>query len=229
MQLPLLYAASFAVLVLTTPSHAQTAPTATATPVVPPASRKTMLRLGLRVNRGFETRDLDGLFAPVTLGLERRLGNKFSVYGNVLFNLRPLAFQRYYPRRTFIHRVGAELGGRYYYNQAKRLARGRAAGPFVGNYLALQASTEYSPMRVQNAFDNTHIVYQFSGLTALWGMQRRLGSLLVYDLSAGLGAFNSRRDIHYHYNSSGVYTGYSYSNRRLAVGPAVNLQLSFAR
>jgi hypothetical protein len=188
-----------------------------------------MLRLGLRVNRGFETRDLNGLFAPITLGLERRLSSKFSVYGNLLVNLRPLAFQHYYPASTFIHRFGAELGGRYYYNQAKRLERGRAAGPFVGNYLALQASTEYSPMRILNSFDQIHVNYEFSGLTALWGMQRRLGKLLVYDLSAGLGAFDSRQSVRSHYTSSGAYAGYSHINRRLALGPAINLQLSFAR
>lgn len=148
----------------------------------------------------------------------------------MLVNFRQLAFQHDYPGRTLVHRFGAELGGRYYYNQAKRVARGRAVGPFVGNYLALNASTEYSPMRVRSPYvDNTRINYEFSGLTALWGMQRRLGSLLIYDLSAGLGAFNSLQSIQRYYTSSGAYAGHSYTNRRLEVGPVVNLQLSFAR
>ena len=229
MKLYVSLAALCATLAPTLSSQAQIASVETSTQKEAPTPRKTMLKLGLRVNRGLETRDLEGLFAPVTFGLERRLSSKFSLYGNLLINLRPLAFQRYYPGRTFIHQMGAEFGGRYYYNQAKRLERGRADGPFIGNYLALQASTEYSPMRVRTVFvDNTRVNYEFSGLTALWGMQRRLGSLLVFDWNAGLGVFNSGRSIRHHYTSNGAYAGYSYHHRRLGAGPMVDLQLSFA-
>jgi hypothetical protein len=153
--------------------------------------------------------------------MERRLSSKFTAYANLTTALR-LVRPRY-GDRTFISRGIGELGGRYYYNQAKRTKKGRPSGPFVGNYLALQASTDLTPLYRQNTYSPNHYLrYDFSALTALWGMQRQLGHLFVYDLNAGLGVYNPYR---VRYDPA---TDLLTSRRRLLVLPELALRLSLA-
>lgn len=193
-------------------SIAQTAtplPAAASTPVVSPvsnllngsvetpdASRPLLLRIGLNAGRSFHNGDFLGwgLKLPVAVGAEYALSSKFTLYGQLdadLITIRPA-----YARAEQYSRVpGASLGlgARYYYNQAGRARHNRAHGPFVGNYLALEAHLETH--RYASFADR----YSEPSLLLLWGAQRRLGSHFLLDLSAGtgLGYFPGLRDSYY--------------------------------
>jgi hypothetical protein len=225
MKLFLAFAALLAISTL--PSLGQTVPpeAPTRSSVTEASHYRTLFKLGLSVHRGLETRDLRGLYAPLTIGVEHQLSSRFSAYANLMASFEALTLRKSFESRPLLNRGGAELGGRYYYNQTKRMQRGRAAGPYVGNYLALQVSTDLVAPYLKT--NDVRMSYDFSGLTAFWGMQRRLGRLLVYDLNAGLGVFNSGNAVRYNY-TTGVYASNIY-NRRLELAPILRLNLSLAR
>jgi len=227
MKLYLSVATLFAVLAAPLPSQAQTAlPEASTAPTIAtPTSHRALFKLGLGLDRGFEYGGYSGLIVPVTVGVERHLTSAFSLYGNLTAALRLSRTRRYSYLQPvpFVSRSIIAVGGRYYYNQAGRLKHGRATGPFIGNYLALQASTDVTPSFRYNSLDR-YIYYDFSALSVLWGMQRRLGSLFVYDLNAGIGLANSRLILKYD-NHSGFYR----PHRRLELLPELNLRLSLVR
>ncbi|OUJ71654.1 hypothetical protein BXP70_21485 [Hymenobacter crusticola] len=180
-----------------------------------------MLKAGLGIGRGFALDRYDGFGLPIVLGAEHRLTDKFTAYANVTSALQ-LVHGRASRYETFIRRGVVKLGGRYYYNQAGRMQHNRPVGPFIGNYLALQASTDLVPYR--GIYDaRTYLLYDYSAVSALWGMQRRLGNALLCDFSAGIGLMNQLRR---RFNQID-YTFSSY--RPLQLLPELNLHVSLAR
>ncbi|OUJ71656.1 hypothetical protein BXP70_21495 [Hymenobacter crusticola] len=169
---------------------AQTAAPESQTTVPLASTRKTLIKLGLGVvGRGYAFNGFnDRFYVPLSLELEHQLNERFSVYGGVNGSFRVTSNQDYYT--PFVNRVVGLLGGRYYYNQQRRVQEGKAAGPFVGNYLALQASSDFVPYSLPYSYQKSNLRYSYSTLSALWGMQRRLGRFLLYDVNAGLGVSN---------------------------------------
>lgn len=158
--------------------------------------QRLQLKLGTGLTRNFSVGGTEGLTVPVVLGAEHLLGANWSVYlngeagfylgGNKLRdaegNHRPLG----------LNSTGFDAGIRRYYSQKKRQLQGRATGAFVGNYLALHSSSKWE----NNAFNSTRLRYQSTTLTALWGLQRRLGEHGLLDAYVGPGFANERRDRH---------------------------------
>ena len=169
-------------------AHAQ-APTAE--PAVPAAAKPgpvaafkptTLLKLGTGLTRQVVYGPGTGFIVPVVLGAERQLAPEWSVYGNLTgvsrFSKRP-----YYQEAAslaMLTGLGLDLGVRRYYNLAKRQAKGRASGPLVGNYLALETTTDLFRYKARFYHESTSLV-------ALWGLQRRLGGHGLVDAYAGLG------------------------------------------
>ncbi|GAA4034729.1 hypothetical protein GCM10022409_18970 [Hymenobacter glaciei] len=167
-------------------ARAQTAPvpanaTAPAAPaaVAPEFQRTTLLKFGTVLTN----RTLSGIGqivpVPLQLGIERRLSSKLAITGSldalgIAGRVRPFANSEYGFR---VFKLGAELGVRRYY-RADAHPITRAYG---GNYVALNARAEAFPYFGQ--------LYPGGlGLSAQWGMQRRLGSHGLVDAFAGLGA-----------------------------------------
>lgn len=160
-----------------TPDSVQLRP---AVPLVPPAGG-TLLKVGTGYTRGLSG-DYWGLSVPVVLGVERHLTPHLSLYANGFSGFK-VGKRRQYAnntRESIISDYGFDLGVKYYYNQEKRRQKGRATGPFVGNYLSLQSTSVFTA----NNF-RTH--YDYSTLTVQWGMQRRLGKYGWFDAYVGAG------------------------------------------
>ena len=175
------YLSVVAGLLVLTPLHsAAQAPDSTAVPARP---KGTLVMLGTGVvTPGFEFGGFSGLSLPLILSVEHHISPAVSVYANGFsgFRLNNGLFDQ--DRRFGMGYYGFDAGIRYYYNQEKRRQKGRPTGPFVGNYVALQTSSVFRP--------NTYFTdYRYSGLTAIWGMQRRLGkySWLNTYIGAGIG------------------------------------------
>ena len=73
------------------------------------------------------------------------------------------------------------VGVRWYYDMKKRMAAGKSAANFSGNYLGLESAFMTEREREQPKYQS----YRFS---ARWGVQRRLLSSGFFDLSYALGA-----------------------------------------
>lgn len=161
---------------------AQTADSATTTR----RGTGTLVRLGTGVTRGLRLGSYGGSSAPLVLGLEHHLTPALSVYGNGFGGLSIGRRPRYADgwRRSLINEYGFDLGVKYYYNQEKRRQKGRATGPFVGNYVSLQSTSDFS----SSSHENSH---QYSTLTVQWGLQRRLGQYGWLEAYVGAGV---RRD-----------------------------------
>jgi hypothetical protein len=148
-----------------------------------PAPHKTVLKLGMGLGRGFDDGINSSLTIPTTFGVERLLTNKFFAYGNLTaaFRLTNRRIDYYRLLLPLVPRSIIAVGGRYYYNQEGRIRNHLAAGPFIGNYLALQVSTDLVPYRTHDA--HAYVAYDYSAISALWGMQRHLSRRLIYDLN----------------------------------------------
>ena len=216
MRLP--YCLLLAGLLLASPgiSPAQTAP---AGPVAPPStsaapSPRVLLKVGLNAGRAVRYGGYYGLSArlPLSVGAEYLLSPKFTLYGQLDADFRLSRRNEYFGDQRFAIPSGAVgVGARYYYNQAGRARQGRPHGPFVGNYLALEAHTEVRRRNEQSPD-------VAPSLNLLWGAQRRLGRSFLFDFNAGLGLGPRRSD---------SYLGYSSSN--LNVVTQVNLGVYFGR
>ncbi|WP_157530414.1 hypothetical protein [Hymenobacter norwichensis] len=163
-------------LLATLPAAAQT-PDSAATRTRP---KGTLIKLGTGiVPPGLEVSGYRGISVPVVVSIEHYLSSQVSVYANGFsgFKLGSSRFIEY--QKAGFGYYGFDAGIRYYYNQEKRRRKGRASGPFVGNYVALQTSSVF---RASSYSD-----YRYSGLTAVWGMQRRLGKYGWLDAYAGAG------------------------------------------
>lgn len=146
----------------------------------------TLVKLGVNVTRGAGLGGYSGLALPLVLSAEHHLTPATSVYGSVYGSYQ--VGRRFYfdghpsPR---LATWGVEAGIRHYYNQEKRRAKGRATGPFVGNYLALQTRTAFHARGLEPS-------YQYTNLALLWGMQRRLGKYGWLDAYVGGGIGRER-------------------------------------
>ena len=220
-------------------AHAQepTIPTETVvtTAAAEPAPRRLLFKAGLAPSRLIpQYRYADGWAIAPSLGAEYQLGPHVSLYGQAEVDFL-VGQRRYYglgnpSKEALVHTGAVGVGLRRYYNQEGRARRNRAHGPFVGNYYALEATTElnrrefyrYDPQGVSLGVDTDHRIQATPLLTAHWGMQRRLGQHFLYDANIGLGLLAQPY----------TYSFYSYGRNfdtlyRLESTLALNLRLYF--
>jgi len=175
------------------PVVAQT-PDSVAAPARP---QGTLIKLGTGVvTPGFELGGYRGLYIPLLISIEHHLTSGISLYGNGFSGFRVTNLYNStsdYYRSYTVGNYGFEAGIRRYYNQEKRRQKGMVTGPFVGNYVALQASSVF-----RNSFYRD---YRYSGLTALWGTQRRMGKYGWFDAYAGAGVGHAGN----YYSSNNYY------------------------
>ena len=178
-------AALFALSLGTRIGQAQTLPTNA--PAVAPAPSaatwlpRTLVKLSTGLNRQTSYGGYSGLTLPLILGVEQQLHTNFSVYGEASSSLNFSRTDfRFGDQRVAIGGAAAEVGGRYYYNQAKRERLNRAHGPFVGNYLALAGGAQLNRFITGYRFADASV-------EARWGIQRRIGQWGFFDGSAGVG------------------------------------------
>ncbi|HEX8426567.1 hypothetical protein [Hymenobacter sp.] len=191
------------------PATAQTLDSATAVAPAPTEGSGTLIKLGTGFTRGLGYNSYyRGLFAPLVLGVEHHLTPKVSVFANGFSGFNIGRRMRFVDgsRSSFIGEYGFDAGVRFYYNQEKRRQQGRATGPFVGNYLGLHTTSAFSGSANQP--------YQYSTLTAVWGMQRRIGKYGWFDAYAGLGI--------------GYEPGYGYFNNQSRFGLAPEIGIKFS-
>lgn len=208
----------------TTPSSAQTVPIPAATPdgalaqpALPPAvPNKLLLKVGLNAGRALRWGGYYGATArlPVSVGAEYALSPAFTVYGQLDSDFRLTPRSAYFGDRGLAIPTGAlGVGGRYYYNQAGRARHNRAHGPFIGNYLALEAHTE-----LKRGYGNDLHDDFTPSLHAVWGLQRRLSRSFLVDFNVGAGLSPHLND---------VFTGYSTTG--LNITTQFNLGIYFGR
>ena len=198
----------------TTHSLGQTAP-ASANPSET-APDRLLLKVGLNAGRAIRYTGYYGLSArlPLSVGAEYALSSKFTLYGQADADFRLFKNNATVGDGSFVLPAGGlGVGARYYYNQAGREHHNRPHGPFVGNYLALEAHTE-----VRQRSGLRHDVAP--SLNAVWGMQRRLGRNFLFDFNAGLGLGPHRSDSN---------LGYSPNNSNLNITTQFNLGVYFGR
>ncbi|WP_324670594.1 hypothetical protein [Hymenobacter sp. GOD-10R] len=153
------------------------------------ATRSVMLKLGTGLTRGFAFGS-GGLALPVVPGFELQFSRRWSLYASGFSGIYLFGEERnsFRPERPIgLNSLGYDVGVRHYYNQQKRQQHGRATGPFVGNYLALQTASCWWYKRDYRGYN-----YEYTSITALWGMQRRLGGHGLLDAYAGLGLWNAQ-------------------------------------
>ncbi|WP_197062962.1 hypothetical protein [Hymenobacter sp. APR13] len=156
------------------------------------ASHSTLLKFGTGLTRGFDWGGSGGLSLPLVLGAEHVVASNWSLYGNAFTGIQVLRPEHLSYSKTPVFRgIGLDAGVRYYYHQAKRAARGRAAGQFVGNYVALHVPTT-SIWVLQPNTDAVRIGYKQTAIMGIWGLQRRLGGHGLLDAFAGVGVNNHR-------------------------------------
>jgi hypothetical protein len=193
---------SLLLLASTTIGHAQTVPPAAPTTLPAtttaaldlPAEAPThplLLKVGLNAGRALQWGGYHGLLSqvPVSVGAEYSLNSKFTLYSQLDADVGlPRRYSFSGDRSNLITSGAVGLGGRYYYNQAGRARHNRPHGPFIGNYLGLEAHVEmrryYGPQ------------FDFApAFNAVWGMQRRLNRNFLFDFNAGVGLGPTRNYI----------------------------------
>ena len=206
----------------TTASRAQIAPSAPSVPAAAPAladlpaeavAHPLLLKVGLNAGRAFQWGGYNGRLyqVPVMVGAEYSLNSMFTLYGQLDADFGIHRRASFYGERSNLIPSGAVgLGGRYYYNQAGRARHNRAHGPFVGNYLGLEAHAEMRRYYGQQ-FDLA------PALNAVWGMQRRLNRNFLFDFNAGVGLGPTRNYV----------SGFTPS--RTTITTQFNLSLYFGR
>jgi hypothetical protein len=123
---------------------------------------------------------------------ERKISPSFSfLYQNLLYfqvifpNNQPLIDNPKF--KTHILNLST-IGGRYYYDQARRIRNGKSANNFSANYLSLQFD---NILQVRNNysdedFDKVDRSATKPSVNLLYGIQRRLGKLGYTDLNLGV-------------------------------------------
>lgn len=221
------------------PAATEAAATTTAA-TVDPTPRRFLLKAGLtpsRVIPQYRSNGFNWKVAP-SVGAEMLVTPHLTLYGqaDVDFSLNRDYFNRY-PygdpiRERLVHSGAVGVGMRYYYNQAGRERHNRAHGPFVGNYVALEASTELNRRLFYNYGYSSYYPTVYSTeyrteimpvLAAIWGLQRRLGQHFLYDASAGL-ALLARPAGYNFYGPESFRTLY-----RFDTSLALNLRVYFVR
>jgi hypothetical protein len=202
-----------------------------------PAPRRLLLKAGIAPSRLIPQHRwyVDGWDIAPSLGAEYQLGPHVSLYGQAEVDFL-IGQRRYYGlgnsgKDPLVHTGAVGVGLRRYYNQEGRERRNRAHGPFVGNYYALEATTELNRRKIYRydsqgvplgIEDTEHRIQVTPLLTAYWGMQRRLGQHFLYDANIGLGLLAEPY----------IYSFYSYGRNfdtlyRLESTVALNLRLYF--
>ncbi|NVO85459.1 hypothetical protein [Hymenobacter terrestris] len=165
-----------------------------------PRRPRPLFKLGTGLTDGAGFGDYRGLTLPLVLGAEQQLAPGWSatLNGTSLWNIGQ--------RRGFgsserdglnLRQLGVDVGIRHYYHQEKRQAKGRRTGPYQGPYVALhfgnyfdrRFSYNYGPMY---SYTRSDLNYDYSTLTARWGVQRRLGGRGLLDAYIGGGLANPR-------------------------------------
>jgi hypothetical protein len=186
----------------------------------PETSRQTLFKLGTGLTRGFELGGYSGLSVPVVLGVEHHFTPAIAVYGNLFGGLNIGRRSDY--DRSLLRTIGADAGVRYYYNQEKRKAAGRATGPFVGNYFALQTTSSFYSNHPQNSYNGRYrYQYDNTSLSLLWGAQRRLGKHGLLDAYVGAGLENPMM--------TSYRNGYPENKRQLGINAELGLKISLVR
>ncbi|SNC77303.1 hypothetical protein SAMN06265337_3886 [Hymenobacter gelipurpurascens] len=183
----------------------------------PEITQKTLFKAGTGITRGFELGGYSGLSVPLVLGVERHLTPAVSVYSNAFGGLN--IGRRSDFDRSFLRSFGADAGVRYYYNQQKRKEKGRATGPFVGNYFALQTTSSFYSNHPQNSYNEAYrYQYDNSSLSLLWGAQRRIGKHGLLDAYVGAGIENPMM--------SSYRNGYPEYKRQLGINAEIGIKIS---
>lgn len=196
-----------------------TAAAQTSAPVeslVPVTSRSVLFKLGTGLTRGAEFSGYAGVTVPFAIGAEYVVKPGWNVYINAVPGINAGGRQNSFDRYSYVYlrTVTADLGVRRYYNQEKRRQKGRSTGPFNGNYVALQSSSVW----YNSLYYNRGLQYDYSTLTALWGIQRRLGGHGLVDAYAGGGIANEQQ-------SYRELTGNTYSYKYKRFPPRLDLEL----
>ena len=192
------------------------APVPAETPVAAVAPRRLLLKLGLTPSRllpQYRYNGFNWVVAP-SLGAEYQLGPHVTVYGQADVDFT-LSHRQYYlagaaEQAALVHSGAIGLGLRYYYNQQGRERHNRAHGSFVGNYLALEATTELERVRYYDysydyttnpnptTFASEYRTQTTPLLNVYWGLQRRLGPHFLYDFNVGAGIIAKPISYYYH-------------------------------
>lgn len=170
--------------------------TGPAVAVPAPAFKPVMLvKTGIAPTRcvpQYRYNDLRLRLSP-SIGLERQITPTVTLYALAEADFLPRRASYYWgEREALVHTGAVGVGGRYYYNQAGRAQHQRVHGPFVGNYVALEALTELD-RKLFTGLDgngNSTTAYNVQAmplLNAYWGLQRRPGKHFLYDLNTGVG------------------------------------------
>jgi hypothetical protein len=149
---------------------------------------KTGLRLThLRYSSGSQTWRF---IVPASIGLEYRLGPKFSVYGLAEADLQAsnVFMRRRRQAVSAMPSAGLDMGLRYYYGQPKQL-RARRIPELYGNYLSVEGGVERNEIAANylNRMRRQMPTSLTPSLYFLWGTQHRLRQFALYDINAGLG------------------------------------------
>jgi hypothetical protein len=156
------------------------------------APPRLLVKTGLRLTHlGYSSGSKTWRFiVPASLGVEYRLGTKFSIYGLAEADLQ--ASNVFTKRRrqavSAIPSAGLDMGLRYYYGQPKQLAA-RRPPEFYGNYLVLEGGVERNEIAANylNRMRRQMPTSLTPSLYVLWGTQHRIRKFALYDLNAGLG------------------------------------------
>ncbi len=155
-------------------------------PITPTNSRPpTLLKLGVGLGTNLGITNYYGTSVPTFLGLEHQLAPSWTLTanGSASWHLGRRSFPGY--RSPLITQVGLDAGIRHYYHQEKRRQKGYRTGPYEGPYVALQTRTVFSPR-----YPNHQFQYDYTSLSAVWGVQRRLGGRGLLDAYLGAGVAN---------------------------------------
>lgn len=176
-------------LLLATASAAQTAPAAADSVSRPP---QVMYKLGLRLTHLRYSHDSKAwqFLLPLSLGVEYRVAPRLSIYTQ--FEADMLTSYTNARRRGAqngsLSAASLALGVRYYYGRVGH------ATPVFGRYLALEGSTDWEQLTNASFVSvsgsgrrRTTPAVLTPGIYALWGVQHRLRSHLLYDINAGAG------------------------------------------
>ncbi|WP_460672762.1 hypothetical protein [Larkinella ripae] len=173
---------------------------------------KTLFKLGFWPNAG--DRDYTGrpnfrIGLNADVSVERKITPSFSVLAGFDLMLRYNRYNQFkvpfnshgnsYEDTDKIFRgfVYAKIGTRFYYGMTKQIRQGKSANNFSGNYVGLQVTKAISVRMIQHIYDtktgqsvrtedyDVAGAYNAPLVSALWGLQRRLGRRGFVDINAG--------------------------------------------
>jgi hypothetical protein len=208
---------------------------------------KTLFKLGFWPNAG--DRDFTGrpsfrIGLNADVSVEHKLSPSFSVLAGFDFMLRYNRFNQFDvpfdnygsfidTDKTFRGFVYAKIGTRFYYGMAKRIREGKSANNFSGNYIGLQFTKALSVRVIQHRYDtrtgesvgteNYDIggSYDAPLVSAMWGIQRRLGRRGFVDINAGPEVTIPRREKNFYNLGRPLFDIY-----KNTYGPSLSLRVN---